>query len=94
MTTQIYAIRDIVAGTTMQPVFMQNESVAKRWFRHVMTNTEILSDNPEDYELLKIGYFEDGNGNEEEPRIDGGKAVRLCNGKEVINERESNEILQ
>lgn len=94
MRTEIYAIRDIVAGTTMQPVFMQNESVAKRWFRHVLTTTDIIKDNPEDYELIYLNWFEDGNGNNEPTTLGGASAERICNGKEIINERQSNEILQ
>lgn len=89
MEFRIYAIYDAVTGRTMQPTFIENDKAAKRWFKHVIENTNIFKDNPGDYDLVWLGGFEDkGTG-----LLNGVQGEQLFSGREVINERIENDLL-
>lgn len=55
----IVCIKDRLSGRFMQPIFVENEETAKRWFKHVLDTTEIFKDNKGDFELYKLGTFDD-----------------------------------
>ena len=55
----IVAIKDRLSGRFMQPIFVENEDTAKRWFKHVLDTTEIFKDNKGDFELYRLGRFDD-----------------------------------
>lgn len=58
----IVAIKDKLSGRFMQPIFVENEEMAKRWFKHILDTTEIFKDNKKDFELYKLGKFDDDLG--------------------------------
>ena len=58
----IVAIKDKLSGRFMQPIYIENEELAKRWFKNVLENTEIFKDNKQDFELYKLGTFTDDLG--------------------------------
>lgn len=58
----IVAIKDKLSGRFMQPIFVENQEMAKRWFKHVLETTEIFKDNKKDFELYQLGSFNDDLG--------------------------------
>ena len=56
------AIKDKLSGRFMQPIFVENEEMARRWFKHVLDTTDIFKENKKDFELYKLGEFEDDLG--------------------------------
>lgn len=62
MKHQMYSLKDNLAGVFMQPQLFQNENVALRNFTEIINGTGIFKNNPADFELWKIGEFEDRDG--------------------------------
>ena len=66
MQRDYYAIRDNLAGAFMTPVLFDNENVALRWFTGVVNSkeqNEVIYNNPGDFELWKLGAFDNISGN-------------------------------
>lgn len=78
----VVAIKDLVTGRFMQPIYAENEGSAKRWFSGVLHNTEMFKDNPEDFEVYQLGNFKDDFGMSGLP-----EPKKLFSGKEIINGR-------
>lgn len=62
MTHQMYSMKDNLAGVYMQPQLFQNENVALRNFTEIINGTGVFKNNPGDFELWKIGTFDDQEG--------------------------------
>lgn len=65
MTYPIYSIKDHKVGF-MSPTVDQNDSSAIRNFSYAINNGGIMNFSPNDFDLYKIGYFDDQKGNIEE----------------------------
>lgn len=63
MKTGIYSIFDFKAQTFAQPMFFINDDVAVRALANaVRDKTSYLNAAPADYEMYKLGEFDDVNG--------------------------------
>lgn len=63
MIHQIFAIYDAKAGAFMQPFFSVNEGTALRAVRAAMEDgNSQLAKFPEDYQVFKVGQFDDEKG--------------------------------
>lgn len=63
MKLTIYSVYDNVAKLFSQPIYMMNEDVAKRVMNNcVNSEGHNYNLNPSDYELYKIGEFDDQEG--------------------------------
>ncbi len=60
---KIYAIKDVKAGF-MSPVQFNNDELAKRAFLNMARSTSpnMITENPEDYELWRIAEYNVDNG--------------------------------
>ncbi|UPW36501.1 nonstructural protein [Peromfec virus RodF8_36] len=63
MKLNIYAIKDTIVGSFMNPFYLQNDEQAKRSFK-LATNDEKsdYSKIKKDLQLFKIGTFDDESG--------------------------------
>lgn len=62
MKLGVYVVRD-VKSTFMTPTVDQNDSVAVRNFAHaIMTSGSVISSHKEDFELYKIGEYDNETG--------------------------------
>lgn len=59
---KVYAVKDELTGKFLQPVFMDNDEVATRWFKYVINNTDMWRYNAAMYTLYKLGTFNDIEG--------------------------------
>lgn len=62
MIHQIYGLKDNLANVFMQPQLFQNENVALRNFSEIINGTGIFKNNPADFELWRLGEFDDQTG--------------------------------
>lgn len=64
MKIELYAIKDELAGTFMQPMEFKSEAEAKRTFTLLINNknSELMNNCPEDFSMWKIGTFEKNDG--------------------------------
>lgn len=58
----IYAIKDELTGTFLQPVFVRTEAEITRWFKMVFNDNKLWKDNPSQFNLYHLGMFNDGTG--------------------------------
>lgn len=66
MQRDYFAIRDNLANAFMTPVLFDNENMALRWFTGVVNSkeqNEVIYNNPGDFELWKIGAYDNVTGN-------------------------------
>nr|QXN72800.1 MAG: nonstructural protein [Microvirus sp.] len=62
-TLQIYALRDIRTDAYMRPIFLQNQSVLERSLYDALSDeNSLLSSHPEDYQVYKLGSFDEQTG--------------------------------
>lgn len=63
MEIQVYSVYDVKAEAYMQPIFVQNEAIARRAFGNSIKDpTSPLGKNPEDYYLALVGIWDDQAG--------------------------------
>lgn len=65
MIRKYYAIKDNLAEAYMTPVLFDNDNLAIRWFTGVVNSkeqNEVIYNNPEDFELWKLGEFDNQTG--------------------------------
>lgn len=86
------SIFDITTSLYKQPFYAMNEEDAKRAFKMILKSNDLMKDNPSDFELYKVGYWEDetgifsiGNVNTKANTVII-EPIRLFKGGEVINE--------
>lgn len=58
----IYAVKDELTGRFLQPIFMESDPEAIRWFKFVLNKTEMWKQNAAMYSLYKLGNFNDVEG--------------------------------
>ena len=58
----VYGVKDELTGKFLQPVFMESDPEAVRWFKFVLNKTELWKANAAMYSLYKLGYFNDCTG--------------------------------
>ena len=74
----VYAVKDELTGLFLQPIFIQSEGEALRVFEHMINTNGIWKDNPGQFNLYKLGTFNEktGLGDYNDPEmIQGGTAV-------------------
>lgn len=59
---KIYAVKDELTGKFLQPIFMESDPEAIRWFKYVLNKTELWKQNAAMYSLYSIGTFNDKKG--------------------------------
>lgn len=76
-TFKIFTVKDELTGKFLQPVFIETEAEAIRWFKFVLNKTELWKDNAAMYSLYMVGKFNDIKGIEEQKPelIQGGLSV-------------------
>lgn len=63
METQVYTIRDAKTGIYSKPFHAVNEPDAIRSFAQVVKDPRsVIATSPEDYDLYKVGTFDDQTG--------------------------------
>ena len=64
MTKEYYAIYDNLGNKYNVPVLFDNEPMAVRWFSGVVNEkqNDVIFNNPGDFELHKLGTFDDATG--------------------------------
>lgn len=76
----IYAVKDELTNKFMQPIFINSDKEAKRWFKYVLNDNKIWQSNAEEFSFYKIGSFNEKTGlimPEVNPvLVTGGKAVK------------------
>lgn len=59
---KVYAVKDELTTKFLQPVFMENDEVATRWFKYIINNTDMWKYNAAMYTLYRLGIFNDIEG--------------------------------
>jgi hypothetical protein len=61
--TNIYTIKDAIAGIYLHPIFERNDASAVRALREALANREhTFAKNPNDYTLYAIGTWDEETG--------------------------------
>lgn len=82
----VYAVFDNLTQVFMQPTFIESDDEAIRLFTYQINNINLWRDNPSDYELYKLGSYDNESG-ELNSRIE-----KLIKGTSVIRkEKKKNE---
>lgn len=76
-TFKVYSVKDELVGKFLQPVFLESDQEAIRWFKHVVNNTQLWKDNAAMFTLYRLGNFNDNIGfiKTENEMIQGGLSV-------------------
>ena len=87
---KIYAVKDELTNTFLQPTFAENDLEITRIFAYQINNTPIWKDNPSDYSLYKLGTFNEETGEIKSKieKLTGGRAVWKKEGKDDIQSAE------
>lgn len=59
---KIYAVKDELTNTFLQPTFHENDLEITRLFEFQINNTPLWKDNASDYSLYKLGKFNEETG--------------------------------
>ena len=76
----IFTVKDELTGVFHQPIFIETEEEATRWFKYVLNNTEMWKYNAAMYSLYKLGTF-----NDKEGLSDNNIAEMICGGVSVLD---------
>ena len=79
MIYSMYSVLDNLTGKYFAPVMMMNDEEAKRQFKGQVNNIQLWKDNPSDFDLWKLGTFEEETG-----MIDY-NPEKICGGRSVLN---------
>lgn len=66
----VYAVKDELTGKLLQPIFMESDPEAIRWFKYVLNKTDLWKQNAAMYSLYKLGTFNDATGLGEYPLME------------------------
>lgn len=58
----IAAVKDELSGYFLTPIFVRNISEAQRSFEWQINNNAIWKDNPADFSLWRLGFFDEETG--------------------------------
>lgn len=62
MLAMMCAVFDTAVSKYMAPWYAQNEEDAKRSFKFIMSQNDMMKQNPSDYECYMVGTWDDENG--------------------------------
>lgn len=83
MKCNVYVVKDLRAGAAMRPLFMMNDGIAMRSFKLAVMNVEDpMGQNPEDFSLYWIGFWDD-----ELMKLEGAAPVPILTGAEALKAR-------
>lgn len=87
---KIYAVKDELTNTFLQPTYGENDLEITRIFAYQINNTAIWKDNPADYTLYRLGTFNEETGEIESKieRLTGGRSVWKKEGKDDLQSAE------
>lgn len=80
MKIGLYAVKDNLTNGFMAPTTIRSDEEAKRSFKTQVNNIDIWRDNPSDFSLYKVGYYDDETG-EIESHVE-----MLAGGRSVLND--------
>lgn len=79
----MYSVKDELTNKFMNPMFVEEEEhadqIAIRQFRSNVNNIKLWKDNPNDYSLYKVGFFDDEEG------AAAGVIEKVISGRSVID---------
>lgn len=58
----VISVKDELTGKFLNPAFAESLEAAKRLFAYQVNNTPVWKDNPSDFSLYHIGYFNQKSG--------------------------------
>lgn len=79
----IYAVKDELTGKFLQPIFIETDEEAMRWFKFVLNTTDLWKYNAAMYSFYRIGEFDDKNGLNDYPVTE-----MLCGGVSVLDKED------
>lgn len=83
MLFNMYSVKDEMTGKFMNPLFVEQgeyaDRLAERQFKSQVNAIQLWKDNPNDYGLYLVGYFDDINGAASTP------LTKICSGRSVLN---------
>lgn len=80
MKIGLYAVKDNLSNAFMAPTTIKSDNEAIRAFKSQVNNIDIWKDNPGDFALYKVGYYDDETGIIE-PEV-----TMIAGGRSVLNE--------
>lgn len=84
MRYTMYSVKDELTGKFMNPMFTEandlSDSLATREFRTNLNSIKLWKENPTDYSLYKVGYFDDETGAES------CALEKIVSGRSVLND--------
>ena len=78
-TCNIYAVKDNLVGRFMQPIFLENDQQAIRWFKNAINSIDLWKSSASDYTIHRLGTFNDKNGLGDYPVIE-----EIANGLSLV----------
>ena len=75
----VYAVKDELTGRLLQPIFMESDPEAIRWFKYTLNTTDFWKVNASMYSLYRLAEYNEVTGFKEYPimeMIQGGLAVK------------------
>lgn len=83
---EMYCVKDTVADNFLEPLFVNNEAQAKRWFASNLKNIPLWNENAEQFELYRIGQWDGNQGEIRGKGIKPGTAQPqfICKGSDLI----------
>ena len=88
MKLEMYAIRDVQADRSLQPMYRERENIAMRDFEQAVTETKPFCDNPDDYVLYHIGSYDD-----ETMELKANDPRRVYGGLDAVRNRRARHIV-
>lgn len=79
MIMNFYAVKDLMTERYMNPSLMEKDEVAIRQFKSNINNIPLWKDNPQDFDLWKLGNYNDETGEINY------KPEKIINGRSAIN---------
>lgn len=80
MKIGLYAVKDNLNNTFMAPTTIKSDNEAIRAFKSQVNKIDIWKDNPGDFSLYKVGYYDDETGTIE-PGVE-----MIASGRSVLND--------
>lgn len=83
MKFNMYSVKDEMTGKFMNPMFIEQDEVADnlatRQFKSNLNNISLWKDNPNDFSLYIVGFFDDETGAEACP------ITKVVSGRSVLD---------
>lgn len=79
----MYSVKDELTNKFMNPMFIENNEIsdqmAIRQFKSNINSIKLWKDNPNDYSLFRVGYFDDEEG------AQAGLIEKVISGRSVLD---------